>query len=288
MTARGDGALLFPVPPDRSAAAIAAAGVRPADPTISVIIAARRSTAAQLASLLETLALQTCAADLDVTVVGDTADACEALERLFPGRHAMLHAHPGLDQSAAVNRAAARSDSRFLLFVDAAMLLHDARTAEVLRALADDDGVASAGCMTIAEIKTPNGARFAAQAHGIMATAVNGAEAVFSQPDLHTVLAGSTFPVAANGAALFMARSDRWRRLGGFDALAWPGRGADIDYGLRALRMGLRHVCTAAVTATVWNDGASPQRAPAVARKLTDADIDALRRHAGLVREIGG
>ena len=65
-----------------------------------------------------------------------------------------------------------------------------------------------------------------------------------------------------------MARRDRWRELGGFDAARYPGDGADADYGVRAMARGYFHLCTSVVSAELYE---GEFRAPYRAQSLPSA-----------------
>jgi hypothetical protein len=83
-------------------------------------------------------------------------------------------------------------------------------------------------------------------------------ETVFSELDCLNVFRVATYPVVGNTSALFMVRTDIWRKLGGFDATRYPDRYGDIDYGVRALTAGYYHLCTSVVSAELYESDFRP------------------------------
>ena len=67
----------------------------------------------------------------------------------------------------------------------------------------------------------------------------------------HEFFRNATYAVTGNSSALFMVRTDTWRKLGGFDDTNLPDRYGDLDYGTRAIAKGYVHYCTSAVSATL-------------------------------------
>lgn len=294
-----EASLLLPAPADWSVERLARPPGKPSqhDRSVSAIIPANGLDADGFAVLLESLSLQTCAADIDVTLVGGPAQDREsmraALSKYFPGRHFIVGDQPGPNQSQGINRAAARSDSRFVVIADGRTMLHDPRTLDVLRTLSDGPRIGCAGSMTVAEIRTPKTRSLEFLSGGVFCrlnTSADGiTEAEFSEPDTHAIFPFATYPVAAIGLGVLMARSDSWRQLGGFDAAAWPGPGASVDYGLRAMRAGFTNLCTSAVsTIAPSQKPAANAGLPRIRRRLTSPEAAAVRRQSCVLTDLHG
>ena len=237
---------------------------------ISVLLASRSQLTNSLAPLLESLRLQTVAQCIEVIATVDAADASArtavetVLRKFFAGRYRLLEQGNATARNARINRAAEHAGGRFLLVVDADVALHDPRTVETLRAVADHDRVASAGC-TLLEAgvgKKQETAIF--RSAGIFPSSrLSGATPAFSEPDYLDVFAVATYPVAGNSSALFMVRADIWRTLGGFDAAQFPDLHGDLEYGVRAMGKGFVHLCTSAISAELYDRDFRPSYADA-------------------------
>jgi GT2 family glycosyltransferase len=287
---RHPASLIMPVAPDvpgpllRSVANGAA--------TISVVVAPTLRTKGAFAAFLESLALQTVAANVEVIVALERVppSARRVVEgnlfRLFAGRYRLVEPGRDMSHNARINRAAAQAAGKFLLIVGADVALHDARTLETLCAMADHSQVASAGCMLLHATgvkKTPS-----FRSAGIFLTRglhPPAQEAMFSELDCRDAYCTATYPVAANASALFMVRTDVWRSLGGFDAARYPLAGeGDLDYGVRAIARGLCHLATTVVSAELYEGEFRAARAPELAESLVAAETQPrLTSAAGLV-----
>jgi hypothetical protein len=286
-TPPADALLMQPLPAGRSAASIAGPAAHH-DRSVTAVIPCGGSGPGLPEALLESIRLQSCGADIDVTLVGSACnDVQAALARLFPGRHTVIHAEPDA-WNRSINRAAARSDSRFLLILDPCALLHDPRTVKVLCALASSPGVATASCTAIAEIRTPEVRRLAFLAGGYTCDpGTDGEEAIFSLPDSLNADPRRIRPVAANTLHCLMVRNDVWQKLGGLDSA--DESEAAVSLALRALRMGFGHLCTADISCTVLSGHAEPRTLQRPVRRMLDAaDLDALARHAGFLSGLRG
>jgi hypothetical protein len=211
-----------------------------------------------IAALLESLKLQTLSAWLEVIVAQETGRDEDrhvnesALERLFPGRYLLVEQDTASSRLERLNRAAKHASGRFLLVVGADVALHDPRTLETLHAMADSEKVASAACVLLHS----EGNKKAQSAHfrsgGLFPCALPGTnDLVLSTFDCLDVFPRATYPVAGNSAALFMVRKDVWQSAGGFDP-QHETRRAEADYATRTANKGLRHLCTSAVAAEIY------------------------------------
>ena len=59
----------------------------------------------------------------------------------------------------------------------------------------------------------------------------------------------AVYPVAANSLALSVVRRDHWTSLRGLDDSLLASESGDIDFGIRAMAMGLVNLCTTTVSA---------------------------------------
>lgn len=249
--------LIMPVAPDAPGPLLRTNGNGEAA-TISVILASRGDGIGPFAALLDSLRLQSVAGRLEIVAIADRANAGaregteKALRRFFPDKYRLVDLASGGGHSERINRAAEHATGRFLLIVGADVALHDPRTLQTLRVMADPPNVASAGCVLLQTTAAKKGPVPALRSGGIFlsrGSSADPSDAVFSERDCLEMFPLATYPVAANSSALFMARSDVWRTLGGFDARAFPDARADIDYGVRAIARGFQHLCTSVISA---------------------------------------
>lgn len=206
------------------------------------------------ARLLESLALQTYADKLELVVAlaaGAEADTLrQALEASFPDRHRIIES-AGQSRSGRLNAAAAAAKGAHLLVAGDTVLLTDPRTIETLYLMAADKTVATAACMIVREgFKKGAGVRF--HSGGFYPSHLSFQSAprmIFNEPESLSAFPTATYPVAGNSLRLALVRADAWRALAGLDASMFPGSNADLDFSLRALAAGYRHLCTSAVAA---------------------------------------
>lgn len=204
--------------------------------------------------LLESLALQTYADKLELVVAftaGAEADAYrQALELSFPDRHRIIES-AGRSRSGRLNAAAAAAKGAHLLLAEDTVLLTDPRTIETLYLMAADKTVATAACMIVREgFKKGAGVRF--HSGGFYPSHLSFQSAprmIFNEPESLSAFPTATYPVAGNSLRLALVRADAWKTLSGLDASMFPGSNADLDFSLRALAAGYRHLCTSAVAA---------------------------------------
>ena len=255
---RHPASLVMPIAPEAPAPLLRRAGIgaNGDGAAISVLLASRFQVTDSLTPLLESLRLQTVAQSIEVIATVDAADAGArdvaetVLRQFFAGRYQLLEQGNPTTRNGRINRAAEHAAGRFLLVAGADIVLHDPRTVETLRAVADHDRVASAGCTLLeaSVVKKQQTAVF--RSAGIFPSIrLSDDTPVFSEPDCLDVFAVATYPVAGNSSALFMVRADIWSMLGGFDAAQFPDVHGDLEYGVRAMKKGFVHLCTSVISA---------------------------------------
>ena len=230
--------------------------------TISVLLPFYGRTKAADAALLESLQCQTLADRINVVAIADASHdevraEEEILQRFFPRRYLFIRDEEELCENARINLAASRATGKFLLFACEDIILHDPRTLECLCVVADHDRAASASCILIKETVVENSRKVVFHSGGIFPSSPAGTELIYSEPDCYNFFPVATYPVAGNSSALFMARADVWRKMKGFDAIAFPDDRGDIDYGFRAEADGFFHLCTSVVSVGIHKREAS-------------------------------
>jgi GT2 family glycosyltransferase len=224
--------------------------------TVSVLVTAQQGGDA-LRGLLESLARQTMADQLDLIVMrgdrlADDSQASETiLQSLFPDRHEVVTLD-GAGRAAQLNQAAARAKGRYLLVADETMLLSDPRTVETLCLMASDPGVASASCVVVRETSFKKGRVVRFHSGGLYPSHLSfqsTPQLIFNEPHSLAAFPCATYPVSGNVMRLAMIPTAAWRALDGLDAGNFPVTHYDLDFALRGLKAGYRHLCTSAVTA---------------------------------------
>lgn len=196
-------------------------------------------------ALLQSLANQALAEVLRlVIVVGrDAAAGAEPIEasarHLFGDRCRIVLA-ASEDIAADLDAAASTSEAAHLLFIED-VLLHDPRTLEALVTLAQAPGVASAGCLLVAESQDRH-RTIVAGSGGLFPA---GDAAVTDQP-VFAALPCATYASAGNGFRLALVAADAWRAHGPVD-----GEDRAAGFAVRTLAAGLRHLTTSAVSASL-------------------------------------
>jgi len=241
---------------------------------ISVLLALRAGST-DIGTQLASLAGQTLASALDVVVAlprslgAEQAALANALEVWFPGRHQLLLVDDR-SHSAGLNQAAALGTGSHLLLLEPGVLLHDPRAVELLCTLALAPRVATAACVLVSEVtfKKGTGVRFRAGGLYPSQLGFDGRPGlILSEPCTTDAFPAATYPVVGNRFRLAIVNAEVWRALGGLDAAHFPDDQADVDFCLRALAAGQRHLCTSTVTAS----------APGDVRPREHADSHALR-----------
>lgn len=241
---------------------------------ISVLLALRAGST-DIGTQLASLAGQTLASALDVVValprslMAEQPALVTALEAWFPGRHQLLLVDDR-SHSAGLNQSAALATGRQLLLLEPGVLLHDPRAVELLCTLSLAPRVATAACVLVSEVtfKKGTGVRFRAGGLYPSQLGFDGRPGlILSEPCTTHAFPAATYPVVGNRFRLAIVNAEVWRALGGLDAARFPDDQADVDFCLRALAAGQRHLCTSTVTAS----------APGDARPREHADSHALR-----------
>lgn len=226
--------------------------------SISVLLPAQIS-AVETVAFLTTLRMQSLSDACQILALNHASDPerhaglTAALQSKFPGQFTLLD-HAGLNPSAALNAAAVQARGRHLLVAGEPVLLNDPRTLEALMTLMLNPRAASVSCACVTETE--------GKSRGVLRQHIGGLfparialtslpNLVFEEPSGSLPLPPATYPVAANPFRLALVRAEAWHSLGGLEARGLPNAGADLDFALRALRAGWRHLCTTAVTVTL-------------------------------------
>lgn len=149
--------------------------------------------------------------------------------------------------------AAALGDTAIVLSIDDAVVLSDPEAVHALADLASGAGVASAGCVLMREDPFARGAT-TFRSGGLFPSHVSILAAprlVVSQPDCRDVLAGLVYPVIGNDLSLAALRAEAFHSLSPLVRGVPDGLASDAAFGFAAIAKGWRHMCTAAVSATL-------------------------------------
>ena len=242
---------------------------------ISVLLALRAGST-DIGTQLASLAGQTLASALDVVValprslMAEQPALATALEAWFPGRQQLLLVDDR-SHSAGLNQAAAQGSGKHLLLLEPGVLLHDPRAVELLCTLALAPRVATAACVLVSEVtfKKGTGVRFRAGGLYPSQLGFDGRPGlILAEPCTTDAFPAATYPVVGNRFRLAIVNAELWRALGGLDAARFPDDQADVDFCLRALAAGQRHLCTSTVTASAPGDVRSREHADSHALRL--------------------
>lgn len=156
-------------------------------------------------------------------------------------------------------RAARRATGDYLLVAHAALVLHDPHTVALLRQLASTEGVATAGCVLLAEALAKGKPTMTFQGGALNAvTSCFSPGQIIGRPlDLRGVLPFGTLPVLAN-EHLFMIRTEVLQGLGGLG----DNEEALLELARRASQRGLQHLNTSATAASFCGQVADSTKAP--------------------------
>jgi len=254
---------LAPVPTDQPRIVFrsSASDTAPASGGVTVVLDVDGVRGSDFARLLKSLQAQTVAEAIDLVVsLPATTPAAQQqmvrgeLQALWPGRHRLI-ASPDARPSARLNEAA-RHARDFLLFLETATFLHDARTVETLRQLAAQPGVGSASCVLVREVPAKKGTDIAFASGGLFPGQLSftaRVSMVLEEVVTRHAFPLATYPVIGNTFRLAMVPAAGWGVVGGLDALRFPTHHADVDFCLRAAAHGLRHVCTSVLTASSFS-----------------------------------
>lgn len=256
---RNDATLNFPVAPDFEASLLRKTLSKKARTTARISALILADDAIMANGMFESLATQTMADQLRLTVsvpdVHETQAAVEeSLKRLFGDRYRIIvETRPS--RPAALNRCFESADmiDDMVLLIDQSVVLQDRRTLETLYLAASRTKTASASCVIVRESGFSDGKKLAFSTGGIFPSHLSFQSSpalIFSTPETLGALPLATYPVAANDLGLAMIPASVWRDLSGLDVLNHPFDGYGLDFCIRAQRLGLVHLCTSVVTAT--------------------------------------
>jgi len=219
---------------------------------LSIVIVARDSSLS-LASLLETIARQNVTVR-EIILVPNT-DAGWASDKFGDADvpYRMLRPPEPAGWAACANAGIAAAGGAHVLLLDQTVLLHDSRLIDRLLTMIALDGVATAAPMVTAfSGNVENPTAFVGAGYFPFADWHSGKPGfTFGEINCEASLRGVTYPVAANARRVLMVSKAAWQDAGGFDSVLFPGEGADVDFGLRCLEMGLFNLCTTTVSALV-------------------------------------
>lgn len=240
--------------------------------------------------LLASLAGQTVTAGMEIVVAGVGADVdISDWTAIVPADVTIrcLQA-AGLTRAARLNAAAAMTNSSRILFLDPSLVLGDPRTIQVLLAMSNLPGAATAACALVTEGDDETHGMLHSAGYFPTRVALNG-DPVLTINEVHVgaILPAATYPVAANHGRCCMITRAAWDALGGFDASRFPEAVHDLDFGLRALAAGYDNCCTTLVRAAT--DAAAPAADfpdPVGHRSIRPADAQALFDRVTVVREL--
>lgn len=246
---------ILPVAPDRPRIFPGMAELDPRT-TLSVVVSVRNGAPA-FRDLIASLASQTLADRLDLTVVnnrsypGHRAAMQQGAAEAFPGRFRFVDHDQPFNLAAQINLGVEASSGSHLCLVDSDVILHDPRCLETLLALARNDGVATASCMLLEpRAGKPDSVKFRSAGIFPAGLAFGGPTRVtYAEPDCGAVFGPAVYPVAANSLALSLVRRDHWTSLRGLDDSLLASESGDIDFGIRAMAKGLVNLCTTTVSA---------------------------------------
>ncbi len=173
------------------------------------------------------------------------------LDRLLPGRAGLVwRALPGILGPDCLSGG---STGAFTLIAEDLTILHDARTVSALLALAQTEGTASASCLIIRESMTKKGSLLGFECGGYFPSHVSLLAAprlILAQPDCRAAFASATYPVIANSSGLLLVRNDCLRQVMQHHVRTAAAASDDgLEFALRALAAGYRHLCTSTVRA---------------------------------------
>ena len=223
--------------------------------------------ATDIAAFAESLANQTLAAQVDLVVALPPAAHVDRqawathLSSTCPERHRLLTCNDARP-AAAWNQAAAHATGDALLLAQPSALLHDPRTLETLYTLMQAHRVATAACIVLREVAFKKGTELRFASGGIFPAQIGFAgrsALLLAEPSTTTAFPNATYPVLGNSFRLAMVSRRAWSELGGLNAERFPRDRFDLDFCLRALRAGWRHLCTSAVSASALGADSRPR-----------------------------
>lgn len=253
-----DARMIFPVAPDDTRPVLRTALPARTRKRARISVVISGDAADSPSSLIESLARQTLASTLDILITLQPGVAIDprlkaVLDQSFPRRHQVV-AVAGTSKASDLNTAikAIVNPVNMVLLCRAGIDLHDARTIETLYLLASHRGVATASCVIVREGGFQDGRRLQFQSGGIFPAQISLSAfpaLTFRKLETLDALPLATYPVAANDLGASMISVAAWRKLGGFKAECSESD-YELDFCLRAMKIGYTHLCTSALTAT--------------------------------------
>ena len=277
----------------------AAGGLLPAenrlDATEPVDAFIRASTPANLETFLRSLIDQRGIAVSRTIVEGraggaEPAELQAVLDRLLPGRGRLVMR--GEPAALGLGTLIEGSQAASTIVADDTMVLHDKRTARTLLALLATEGTASASCVIIRESMSRKGSLLNFESGGYFPSRVSLVAAprlILAQPDCRGAFPNMTYPVVANSAGFIVVRNSILREVCSTMPMPRPGLAAadGVEFALRALAAGYRHLCTSAVRATSLRTEPKRETAdPPGAGAIRPRDWERVLGSIAIVREI--
>ena len=253
-----DARMIFPVAPDDTHPVLRTALSSRTRKRARISVVISGATADSPTSLIETLARQTLANALDILIILRPGVALDprletVLDQSFPRRYRIVPV-AGTSAASDLNTAVETiaDPVNMVLLCRTGIDLHDARTLETLYLLASHRGVATAGCVIVREGGFQDGRRLQFQSGGIFPAQISLSAfpaVTFRRLETLDALPLATYPVAGNDLGAAMIPLAAWRQLHGFN-IECSDSDYELDFCLRALKVGFTHLCTSALTAT--------------------------------------
>jgi hypothetical protein len=244
----GAAAMLMPLAPD--AKARAASRSRNAAPAPPLRVVVRAASAARLEQFLAALGRQAGAAIASVVVETHGGELAAGVSDEVLARHV-----PRIGRTIAggtpgrLRRAMLDGDGGdgVTLVADDRVVLYDPDTVASLLALAAAQRVATASCVLLRDTMSRKGSVITFESGGCFPSHVSLLAAprlVLAEPDIRDAIPAAAYPVLANGAGLLMLRDAALAEvLGAADEIG------HIEFALKAVARGYRHLCTSGVRA---------------------------------------
>ncbi|CAL4869170.1 hypothetical protein MMA231_03461 (plasmid) [Asticcacaulis sp. MM231] len=152
----------------------------------------------------------------------------------------------------AFEKTVAKSANAYVLLCDASVIMTHKRTLECLYHLSKLDNVATSSCVIMQEkvVRNVDIVSFGSGGYFPSHLSLTNAGGVsFRQLNCLEALPDTTYPVVANTFRLTLVKAEIWQELKGLDTRRFPGPFQDLDFCLRAVKAGYRHLCTSSVRA---------------------------------------
>ncbi|MEH3147682.1 MAG: glycosyltransferase [Methylobacterium frigidaeris] len=256
---QADTELTFPVPTDRAEILpdLPAAGA----PAVSVVVMVDGGEP-DLRSLLTSIAGQVTTGAVEV-IVGVTVPEWHAisyrhlLSEILPERSQLVAGLNGVNQSEALNQAAARAAGDVLVVLEPNVILHDHRTLDTLARLAGTAGAGTIGCMGV-KARKPGEKPLAFKSAGFFPgrcdfSAMPGVS--LQEASCDAILPRAVYPVAANASQCVAVSTAVWREAGGLSTRYLPRPQALADLAARLAEAGRTSLCTTRLSVYVGDAG---------------------------------